>query len=175
MVVSLRIFLVNEMSIVRTDQFDAILLRQLYQHLIGLLLQREGLTISTDGRVFYLVALQLQIIVISEDALMPFDRLTGPSNITFKNLGRHLTSDTCGTDNQTLMILLQLLMVCTRTVIEAVHPGITDQFDEILITLIVFGKNNQVITSKVFFCFLQTLVTTTGHIHLTTENRFKGF
>ena len=57
MVVSLCILLVHKVGIVGADQLDAILMSQLDEHLVRLLLLREGLTVSTDSRVFDLVAL----------------------------------------------------------------------------------------------------------------------
>ena len=65
MVVGLGILLVHKVRIVGTHQFDTIFLSQLYQHLVGLLLQGECLTIGPGVRIGHFVTLQLQIIVVT--------------------------------------------------------------------------------------------------------------
>ena len=106
---------------------------------------------------------------------MPLYRLTGTSNITFQNLSRHLTSDTSGTDDQVLMILLQLFMVCSRTVIKTVNPRVAHQLDQVLIATIVLSQHDQVIATQILLGFLQSHVAAPGHIHLTSEDGFKWF
>ena len=61
-------------------------------------------------------------------------------------------------------------MVCTRTVVETVYPRVAHQLNEVLIAILVLSQHNEVVSAKVFFRFLQTLVTTTSHIHLTAED-----
>ena len=175
MVVGLGILLVHKMGIVGTHQFDAIFLGQFDKHLIGFLLQREGLAIGSYHGVGHLVTLQLQIVVIAPETLVPLDSLTGTCNITFQNLGRHLTSDTGRADNQILVIFLKLHTVCTRTVVETVNPGIADKLDEVLIAVSILGQHDKVIAAKVILGLAKALVTSTGHIHLAAENRFKRF
>ena len=51
MVVGLGILLIHKMGIVGTDKFDAVLLSQFYQHLIGLLLHGERLTVGAIVRI----------------------------------------------------------------------------------------------------------------------------
>ena len=59
MVMSLCRFLILKMTVVGADQFDAILLRELHQHLVHLLLQRIGLAVGMDIGVCDLVTLKL--------------------------------------------------------------------------------------------------------------------
>ena len=94
MVVGLSIFLIHKVGIVRTDQFDTIFPSQFDQHLIGLLLKREGLAIGTLVRICHLMALKLQIIVVAPEPLMPLDGFTCPGYIATKDLCRHLASNT---------------------------------------------------------------------------------
>ena len=175
MVVGLGILLIHKVGIVGTHQFDAVFLGQFDEHLVGLLLQGEGLTVGTDRGVCHLVALQLQIVVVAPEALMPLDGLTGSGDVAFQDLRRHLTSDTCRTDNQVLMVFLQFLAVCSRTIIETVDPGIADELDQVLIAVGILGQHDEVIAAKVFLGLFQAFVTATGHIHLTTEDRLEGF
>ena len=175
MVVGLSIFLIHKVGIVRTDQFDTIFSSQFDQNLIGLLLKREGLAIGTLVRICHLMALKLQIIVVAPEPLMPLDGFTCPGYIATKDLCRHLACNTGRTDNQVFMILLQFCPVSTRSVIKAVYPRITDQFDQVLIAISVFRQNNQVITAKIILRLFQMHIPTTGHIHLTAEDWLEGF
>ena len=75
MVVSLGSFLVFEMHIIRTDDLNAILLSKFQQHFIGFLLQREGFTIGQNCRIFHLMTLQFEVIVITENTMIPFTSL----------------------------------------------------------------------------------------------------
>ena len=57
MIMGLCILLIDEVCIVSTNQFDAILLCQLNKHLISLLLQWESLTVGPYGGVCHLMTL----------------------------------------------------------------------------------------------------------------------
>ena len=94
MVMCLCILLIYKMRVVRAYQFYSIFLSKLHQHAICLLLQREGLAISQYARVCNLMALQLKIIVISPDVVIPFHSLTSTLNIAFENLLWHLSTNT---------------------------------------------------------------------------------
>ena len=72
MVVRFGILLVHKVAVVGAHQFHTVFAGQLYQHLVGLLLQWECLAIGTYRRVGHLVALQLQIVVVAPQVLMPF-------------------------------------------------------------------------------------------------------
>ena len=122
MVVSLSVLLVHEVGVVGADELDAIFLGQFDEHAIGFLLQGEGFAVGPDAGVFHLVALQLQIIIVAEDALVPLDSLTGSGNIVADNLGRNLTCNTGRTDDEVFMEALQILPVGAGTHIETVNP-----------------------------------------------------
>ena len=147
MVVGFSILLIHEMGIVGADQFDAIFLGQFDEHLVGLLLQGEGLTVGTDGRICHLMALEFQIIIIAPKALVPLDGLAGTLDVALQDLCWYLSCDTGRTDDQVFVVFFQFLAVCTRTVIEAIHPGITYQFDQVLVTVIVFGEYDEMVAA----------------------------
>ena len=149
MVVGLRILLIHKVRIVGAYQFDAVFLRQFDEHLVSLLLQGEGLAICPLQGIGHLMTLQLQIVVVAPEALVPLDCLTGAGDVALQNLRRHLTSDTGRTDNQVLVVFLQFHTVGTRTVIEAVDPGVADEFDQILIAVGILRQHNEVIAAKV--------------------------
>ena len=89
-IVGLGVFLVYEVGIIGAYQFDAIFLGQLYEHPVGFLLQRKGFAVGAQVRVFHLMALQLQIIVVAEHTLIPLYGLAGTGNVVLQNLGGHL-------------------------------------------------------------------------------------
>ena len=121
------------------------------------------------------MALQLQVVVVAPEPLVPLDGLTRPSDVALQDLGRHLTSDTGGAHDQVLVVFLQLMTVCTRTTVEAIDPGVAHEFNEVLIAIGVLRQHNQVIATLVFSGILQMHVATTGHIHLTAEDGLEGF
>ena len=75
MVVCLRIVLIDKMRIIGTYQFDAIFLCQFDEHLVRLLLQWEGLAVGSYIRITYLMSLEFQILILSEDPFVPLDGL----------------------------------------------------------------------------------------------------
>ena len=175
MVVSLRILLVHKVGIVGADQLDAILMSQFDEHLVRFLLLREGLTVSADSRVFDLVALQFQVVVVTKYTMIPLHSLTSTLNVAIKNLLGHLAGYTCRADNQALMVFLQVLTVGTRTHIIAVNPRTADQLDQILITLIVLSQHDEMVTTLMFLITLERLRAIARNIHLATENGLERF
>ena len=175
MVVRLGILLIHKVGIVGTHQFDAIFLSQFDEHLVRLLLQGEGITVGTDRRILHLMALQLQVVVVAPEPLVPLDGLTRPSDVALQDLGRHLTSDTGRAYDQVLVVFLQFMTVCTRTTVETVHPRVAHEFDEVLIAVGILRQYDEVIATLVISGLLQVHVATTRHIHLTAEDRLEGF
>ena len=81
MVVSLSIFLVNKVAVVGTYKLYAVLMRKTDKFLIGSLLQREGFAVGTLMRVFHLMSLKLQIIIVAKYTLIPLQSLACSSHI----------------------------------------------------------------------------------------------
>ena len=73
------------------------------------------------------------------------------------------------------MILLQLLVVGTRTVVETIHPRVTYQLNQVLVAMLVLGQHYQVVSTQVFLAFFQHHVASACHIHLATKNGLKRF
>ena len=174
MVVGFGILLIHEVGIVGTHQFDAILMGQLNQHLVGFFLHGECLAVGTDGGVFHLVTLQLQIVVVAKHPLVPLNGLAGSGNVAIQNLLGHLAGNTCRTDDESFVVFLQVLAVRTWTHVEAVYPRTTHQLDEVLVALIVLGQHNQVITALMLLVVFQQLRTIARHVHLTTKDGLEG-
>ena len=106
---------------------------------------------------------------------MPLDGLAGTGNVAFQDLRRHFAGDTGRADDQVLVVFLKFHSVCTGAVIETVDPGIADKLNQVLIAVGILRQHNEVIAAKVFFGLAKALIAATGHIHLTTEDRFERF
>ena len=174
MVVGFGVFPVHEMGIVRTNQLDAILFCQFYQHFIRLLLQGEGLPVGTDVGIGHFMPLEFQIIVFAKDTAIPFDGLTSSRNIILQNLMGHLAGNTCRADNQSFMVALQVLPVGPGTHVEAIHPCPADQLNQVFISRQVLCQDNQVVTANVAFRVFLFLIAISRHVHFTADDRLEG-
>ena len=173
MVVGFGIFLVHEMHVVGTHQFDVQFTGYFNQFFVGPLLQGEGFAVGPHRGVFHLVALQLQVIVITKQLFIPSSSLPCSLQVSGKHLGRHFTCDTGRTDNQVFMVFLQVFPVGTRTSVESVNPSIAHQFDQILVSMIVLGQHDQVIATSVSTVLVLVGLGPSCHIHFTSENGFE--
>ena len=142
---SLSSLLIFKVTVVRTDQLYAIFLGKLHEHFVGFLLQRISLTVSYYAWVFYFMALQLKIEVISKDTVIPFAGFPCPLNIVMDNLVWDLTCNTSCTHYQSLMILLKLLTIRTRAIVITIYPCVRHQFYEVLVTRIVLRQYDKVV------------------------------
>ena len=175
MIMSLSIFLIHEMRIIGAYQLDAIFTGQFYQNPVGFLLHGECFAVRPDMRILYLMALQLQIVVITEYPLVPLNGLTGSCDISIQDLGGHLTGYTGGANNQSFMELLQISTVGSRSHIEAIHPRPAHQLDQVLVTLVVLGEYDEVIASDVRLVSTARLISVLGYVHLTAEDGLERF
>ena len=121
------------------------------------------------------MALQLQVIVISKEIVIPFAGFTCPGDVALQNLGRHLAGNTRRADNQVFMILFQVGTVGSRAHVVTIHPRITHQSDEVLVSVIVLGEHDEVVTTHIALVLLTVAFGTSSHIHLTTDDRLEGF
>ena len=80
-VVGLGIVLVNEVRVVGAHQLDAVFLGQFHEHLVGFLLQGEGLAVGAYVGVGHLMALQFEIVVVAKHVFVPFYGLPGPGYV----------------------------------------------------------------------------------------------
>ena len=153
----LGILLIDEVGIVRADELDAVLVGQLDEHLVSFLLQGKRLAIGADGGVFHLVALQLQVVVVAKDAMVPLDGLAGSCDVAVENLLGHLAGNACRTDDEPFVVALQVFTVGTRTHVVAIHPRAAHQLDEVLVALVVLGEHDEVVAALVFLAAPQRL------------------
>ena len=174
MVVGLGILLVNEMAVIGAYQFNIVLFSQIYEETVCQLLQGESVAVGTLLHALDLMALQFQIIVVTKDPLIPFYRLTRTLHVTLDDFLRHLAGNTCRAHYQSLVVLLQVCLVCTRTTVKTIRPCTADQFDKVMISLKVLCQDNQVIAATIALFILLVLLAPARNIHLTTEYRLKG-
>jgi hypothetical protein len=95
--------------------------------------------------------LKLSVVVVAEQILIPFDGFPCSCYVVLQNLRRHFAGYTCRADDKVLMILFQVLAVSTRTHVIAVHPCARHQLDEVLVSVVVLGEDDEVIASHVAF------------------------
>ena len=170
MVVGLSSLFIYKVAVIGTYEFYIVFAGKFYKDTVNLLLQGECLPIGTLTRVFHLMALKLEIEVISPQILMPLNRFTGPLNITCKNLLRNFTTYTCRADNKVLVIALQIFMVSTRTMIKAINPGVGNELYEVAITSLIFCKDDKMPATTVNLRDVSLFHATTSHIHLTSKD-----
>ena len=118
------------------------------------------------------MALHFQIIIVSKQVLIPLDGFFCFRQQSLSYLFGHFTAQARRTDNQTFVIFLQLVPVCTGTHIVTFGPCPRNQFYQVMIPLLVFGEHNQVIPALVRLSLL-FIHCTASHIHLTAYDRLE--
>ena len=176
---SLGVLLVHEVAVVCTYQFDVVFACQFDDNLVRFLLQRVCLAVRADGRVLHFMPLQLEVIVVSEDAFVPQQRLFGTLDVAFQDFCRNLSGYTCRADDEPLVVFLEVFVVGTGTHVEAVHPCPAHQFDEVFVSGIVLGEHHEVMSALVALLFYLIEFTSPCHVHLASqdglERRFACF
>ena len=168
-VVSFGIVFVNEVYVVGTHDFDIIFLCQFKDDSIGLLLKWERLAVGTLIRISHLMALDFKVIIIAEDALIPLYSFLCTFDVAFQDQAWHLSCQTSRADNETFGMTFQLVMVGTRTIVEAVYPSLRNQLDQVVVAYFVLCQYNKVISAGVFI-LVAVVECSFGHIHFTTED-----
>ena len=116
----LGILFVEEVDVVGSDDLHTMLLPQLEEDGIDLLLLLVGLLVAE--RVVGLMALQLEVEVITEDPLEPLDALLRLIDIAVHNVLGDLSTEAGRGGDDALMVRLQQLLVDTGAVVVAVDP-----------------------------------------------------
>ena len=121
-VVGFCILLINEVYVVGTHYLHAVLLGQLQDDLVSLLLQGECLAVGQLRGIFHFMALDLEVVVLAKDVLVPQDGFLSPLDIAIEDAAWHLAGDAGRADDQSLVVFFQLMMVGTRSRIETLDP-----------------------------------------------------
>ena len=66
--------------------------------------------------------LQLQVVILSPDAMIPLYRLARSGEVVVQNLRRHLPGNACRADDEPLVKLFEVFAVGARAMVEAVGP-----------------------------------------------------
>ena len=154
------------MAVVGADEFYAIFLGETDKRLISFLLQRERLPVGNEIRVLHLMTLELKIIIIAKQVMIPLTCLTRTVDVAFQDLRRHLTGNTRREHNQSLVVLLQFGTVGTGFIVVALHPCMADEFDKIFVTLIVLCQYNKVVAAVVAVLLNLIEHAVMGNVHL---------
>src|SRR5690554_8008985 len=93
--------------------------------------------------------LQLQVVSLPKHPLVPANGLPGSVEIALHDLLRHLATQTGRSNNQSLVVLLQQLLIDTRPVKKALHRSNGSQLKQIAVTRTVLRQQNQVATAAV--------------------------
>ena len=118
----LAVLLVDKVAVVGAEHLGLRLLGQLHDDGVGTLLQGVGIAVGTDAAVRDLMALDFQVVVVAEDALVPGDGPACAVNVAVQNLARHLAAQTGRADDEAFVKLFQVGRVGARTHVEAIHP-----------------------------------------------------
>ena len=171
-VVSLGVFLVDEVDVVGADKGDAILAAVLLQ--LGIDVELQVIDFVVGAGHGGLVELEFQIVVVAEYALVPLYGLLGFIEPPGEYLPRHLTAQTSRADNQSLVVLLQFVAVGTRMAVKALRPRLRDKFHEVVVALLVLCQHQQVIVCAVARCLLLVREMARSDVHLAAHDRLEG-
>ena len=136
-------------------------------------MQGIGLAVGVDGGIGHFVALQLKVIVVPEHALEPLHGLFGFLNSSFKDFLRYLAAETGGAADNAFGVGFEVFVIGTGAHVKPVYPRARHDFDEIMIALLVFCKENEVPAALVLLAFAQGLVAAPRHVGFATEYRFE--
>ena len=146
-VVSRAVLLAHEMHVIGGHHLDAQLLRYLEYHLIDLLLMGESALLRP--RHVGLVPLHLQIIVVTEDGLVPRRYALRLLQLSLHDGLRHLSAQTGRAADYTLVVLLYKLVVNARLVVEALNVSLRRELDEVVVAIHVLGQHDQMVGTLV--------------------------
>ena len=116
------IVLVEEVRVVGADELHAVLACQFDEDRVHALLHFVGLTVGSLCGVLHLVALQLQVVVVAPDVVEPADCFFCTFHVAPCYLLGHFAADAGRADDESLVVLSQVLVVGTGSHVEAIYP-----------------------------------------------------
>ena len=158
------------MHVIGGHHLDAQLLRYLEYYLVDLLLMLEG-ALLRSGYVG-LVPLHLQIIVVTEDGLVPRRYALRLLRLSLHDGLRHLSAQTGRAADYTLVVLLYKLVVNARLIVEALDVSLGRELDEVVVAIHVLGQHDQMVGTLVLAA-LAVKAAVPRHIHLATHDRLQ--
>ena len=176
MVVGLGCFLILEVAVVGAYQLDVKLPCHLDKFLVSTLLQLVSLAVGKQTWIIgHFMALELEIVIIAKEIVVPLASLAGSFQVIMQNLGWHLACNTGRAYDEVFVILLQIGTVGSWAHVVTIHPRIAHQLDEVLVSIIILGKYNEVITAHIALILLSVGFGSACHIHLAAYDRLERF
>ena len=159
-IMRLPVLFVDIMGIVRNNHRDAGFFGQPHHaHIDG--------TLIRDAMI-----LHLQIIIaLAKDLQMTQCCFFCFLILLLTQVSRNLTSQACRKCNDTLMVFLQHLHVHTRFIIIALRVATCHDLTEVVVSLVVFCKQNEMVIPVFSLYHLTVKPGTRCHIHLTADDR----
>ena len=172
-IVRVSIFLVYEVRVVGTNNFYIVFLCQIqnfgvYQYLIVVNI------LPKFGRCCR-VSLQFEVIILTKNRLEPLNCILCIIDVIGHDVLRNFTSQTRRRHYQALAVLFQNFLVDTRFIIKPFGICQRNQFQQVAVTYLVFGQQNEVITRAVDFRILFVMARLFGNVRFAADNRFKAF
>ena len=86
--------------------------------------------------------MQLEVITITKDRLVPGGSLACPIVVAVHQCIAHLATGTRAENNQAFVVLLEKLVIHARFVVFALQLGLAGQRHEVLIPLVIHGEDD---------------------------------
>ena len=169
-VVNGAVLLPDEVDVVRRDDLHPILFRQVEEYFrVFFLAFVDFLRLP---RHLGLVEHHFQVVVVSEQALVPLDRLAGRLQVACEDLLRDLARHARRRADEPLVVLFQHLVPNARLpVVHALDVPGRDNLDEVFVALVVLRQQDQVVVGAVRLV-LQFVVVPPRHVDLAADDGF---
>ncbi len=165
----LGVILVDKVDVVGGHHLDAIFGGDAQQLGVDRLLEMECLVVG--ARHSGLVALQLEVVVVAENLLVPLHLFFGLGYLPPGDEPGNLAAKAGRAAYQPLGVGAQLRLVCARMEIETLGPGPRHDFHQVVVALEVLGQQYEVTALVALVATVDQGVV--GHIHLTSEYRLE--
>ena len=163
------VLLLHEVHVVSGHDLDSHLLCEPEYPRIGNLLLFPDLL--RHSRNFCPVGLHLKVVIFTEQVLVPPDCLACLFLVPVYEISRHLPGDAGGQTDEILVPFFQNLVAHPRLVVVlALNVPRGDNLHQVLVTLVVLGKKNEVVVALVVVV-LEMVVIVARDIDLASENR----
>ena len=166
------VFLIDKVDVVGGNHLHAVLFGQLEQggHVGALAL----VNVQGQARHLGFVVHYLQVIVLSEEFLVPFDGLVRPGDIARQDAARNFARHAGRTADEVFVVFLYNLVAHPRLVVVfSFDVAGGDNLHQVLVAVVVLGQQDQVIVFAVLGVF-DAVVVALRHINLTADDGFDG-
>ena len=116
------------------------------------------------------VQLHFEIIIVSEDFLVPFHSFFCCSHVSVDYVSRDFSCDTCGAADQIFRIFLHYLVAYPRLVVHALDMACRDYLHQVLVAVVVLGQEDEMVIFLVVLV-LELMVIVSGDIYFAAYDR----